>query len=139
VDDQHVMVRLSAVSTVVLSVGVLFSLLGAVSGCGASHPTATALAVRVTFVGPAMNSPSAKDVVRVASGTSCHAWLLDALSHGGTDFVVKLLVTPSDAERVKTELSALRNVRGVAEISRTEFSETPPADPGFRVTGLPCA
>jgi hypothetical protein len=101
-------------------------------GCTGA-PTTTALAVRVSSVGvlfPGNVPATARDIAKVAGATACKSWVPQALLVGGTDLVVKVLVSTSDVAKVRADLSQLHDVRSVAEIARSQFDKSPPPDPG---------
>ena len=92
----------------------------------------TVLAIRVSCVATGCaHTPSAARLASMANARSCTKWQLNEGSHGGPDYLIKLLTTHADATRVRSTVLSLPGVRTAIEIPTAALNQTPSPDTNF--------
>lgn len=105
-----------------------------------SNREPAALAIRMSCVASdCQTMPTASRLAAIAHARACTSWQLNAGSHGGPDYLVKLLTSSSDVARIRSTVLPLPGVRTVARIGVAEVKLTPTSDTHFpRPTAAPC-
>ena len=115
---------------------------GLLTACTSPSPWTHAytLSVEVSDVGQTdPNAPSGYDLARLADATECAAWAPEAVSFGGVELVVRLLVNAQPDRYLIRELKGLPDVQRVVLTHGNAYASPPAAgagDAGRR--RLPC-